>query len=80
VLLQVLGQGMAMVGVGLVLGLGGALLLGRALASQLYGVGGGDPVVIGSVVLVLGAVATVACLLPAHRAARTAPMVALRDH
>jgi putative ABC transport system permease protein len=79
VLLQVVGQGMAMVGVGLALGLLGALLLGRALSSQLFGVGAGDPRVIVIVVAVLAAVALVACLLPARRATRIEPMVALRN-
>jgi putative ABC transport system permease protein len=79
VLLQVLGQGMGLVGIGLVLGIGGALLLGRALSSQLYGVGGSDPLVIASVAAVLAIVAAIACLVPALRAARTAPMVALRE-
>ena len=79
VLLQVLGQGMAMVGAGIALGIGGALLLGRALSSQLYGVGGGDPRVIAVVTMLLAAVALAACLLPARRATRVEPMLALRD-
>jgi putative ABC transport system permease protein len=79
VLLQVLGQGMRLVGVGLLLGIGGALLLGRALSSQLYGVDSSEPMVIASVVAVLAGVAVIACLIPATRASRTEPMVALRQ-
>jgi len=75
----VLGQGARMVGAGIVLGLVGAWLLGRALSSQLFGVDGADPQVIAAVIVVLATVALAACLLPAWRASRTPPMVALRS-
>jgi predicted permease len=75
----VLRQGMVLVGIGMLAGIAGAWALGRALSSQLYGVGAADPAVIASVVLVLGAVALAACLVPAVRAARVDPVVALRS-
>lgn len=79
-LAQVLKQGMAMVALGVIVGVAGALALGRVLASQLFGVGAGDPVVLVSAVALLLSIALAACLVPALRAARVHPMVALRDH
>ena len=73
----VLGQGMRLVLAGLVLGVGGALLLGRVLSAQLFGIASGDPWVILSVSVVLALVAVLACLVPAWRAARVPPMEAL---
>jgi predicted permease len=78
VLRMVMGQGARLVAVGLGLGLLGAGLFGYAARSQLFGVSAGDPL---TYVLVCGFLATVAlaaCYLPARRAARTDPMVALR--
>jgi putative ABC transport system permease protein len=80
VLRMVLAQGVRMIGVGLVLGLLGAFALGRVLASQLYGVSAGEPAVFAAVIAALIAVGLLACLLPALRAARAAPMLALRNH
>jgi predicted permease len=71
-------QNLGMVGLGIAFGLVGALLLGRALASQLFGVSASDPLVLLSVVTVLAAVAAVACLIPAMRAVRASPLHALR--
>jgi putative ABC transport system permease protein len=71
-------QGLRMIAAGIVVGLVGAYALARVIASQLYGVTPGDPLVIGAVVLVLALVGLFATLLPARRAARTAPMEALR--
>ena len=79
-LAQVLRQGMAMVVLGVIVGVAGALALGRVLASQLFGVGASDPVVLVSAVALLVSIALAACLVPALRAARVHPMVALRDH
>jgi len=79
VLRMVLGQGLRTVGLGLLLGLAGAHALGRLLASQLYGVDPSDPWVLLAVLLTLGAVALIACVLPARRAARLDPMLALRQ-
>ncbi len=64
---------------GLVIGILGALALGRVIASQLYGVGGADPLVLACVTTVLLLVALAACAIPTLRAARIAPMEALRD-
>src|SRR5882762_6477877 len=74
----VLRAGMWMTGIGLVVGLAGTLALSRLLATLLFGVGERDPVTIGAVAAILGAVALLACYIPAHRATRVDPMVALR--
>ena len=76
---MVLGEGAAIVGLGALFGLAGAFLLRRTLQSQLYEIGAMDPRVIGAVAVVLLVVATTACLLPARKAARTDPVVALND-
>ena len=69
---------MWMTAIGLILGLAGTLALSRLLATLLFGVGERDPVTILAVAAVLGAVALLACYIPAHRATRVDPMVALR--
>ncbi len=74
----VLNQGLAMVGLGLAIGFAAALALSRVMESLLFGVGARDPLTFAAVALVLTAVALAACLLPAWRAARVDPMVALR--
>ena len=61
----VLGEGAVIVGLGIVLGLGGAFLLWRALAAQLYGIGAMDATVVTLVAAVLLGVALLACLIPA---------------
>ena len=62
----------------LVLGVGAALGLSQLIASQLYGVGPGDPRALAASFLLLVAVALLACWLPARRASRVDPIVALR--
>jgi predicted permease len=73
----VLREGAMLVMSGLALGLVGALALRGVLASQVFGLGTLDPVVIGGAVLLLGATALAACALPARRAAQLNPAVAL---
>jgi predicted permease len=74
----VLGEGMRLAVIGAAVGIVAALALTRLLAGMLYGVSAHDPLTYGAVALVLGAVAAVACWLPAWRATRVDPMVALR--
>jgi len=78
VLAMVLKQGMRLVSVGVVLGLLLAFGAARSLESFLYGVSGTDTVTFAAVPLVLAAVAFVACLVPARRAMKLDPLVALR--
>jgi putative ABC transport system permease protein len=75
----VLRRGLGMAAVGIGLGLGGALALTRLLASQLFGVSPTDPVIIAVAAVTLAAVSTVACLVPAVRATKVDPIVALRS-
>ncbi|MGE5360510.1 MAG: ABC transporter permease [Bacteroidales bacterium] len=75
----VLRDGMTMVGAGVAIGLGGALAMSRGLQSQLFGVGSLDPSVISLVVVLLAVVALVACAVPALRASRVSPVIALTD-
>jgi putative ABC transport system permease protein len=78
VLGMVLAQGALLVAVGVVLGVVLALALQRILAGMLFGVAPTDPIIFASVVVVLAAVALIACYLPARRATRINPLVALR--
>ncbi|HEX9885071.1 MAG TPA: ABC transporter permease [Longimicrobiales bacterium] len=78
VVAMMLRQGLAVVAVGLVLGLAGALLATRAMASVLFGVAPTDPGTIAAVVALLGGVAAVACYVPARRATTVDPADSLR--
>lgn len=76
---MVLGEGWVLLGVGLVLGLVGSLLATRLVKGLLYGVVPYDPVTLGGVVLLMVAIGTVACWIPALRAARVDPGIAIRS-
>jgi ABC-type antimicrobial peptide transport system permease subunit len=78
ILRMVLGQGLRTVLIGAAIGLAGALVLTRAVASLLFGVTATDPISFGSVTLLLMVAALLACYIPARRAAKVDPLVALR--
>jgi putative ABC transport system permease protein len=73
----VLKKGMMLALVGVVIGLGAAFALTRFMASLLYGVGAADPLTYAMITLLLTVVALCACYLPARRATKVDPMVAL---
>jgi putative ABC transport system permease protein len=78
VLRMVVGQGLALTLIGLAVGLAGALALTRVMSNLLYGVSATDPLVFGSVALLLALAALAACLVPARRATKVDPIKALR--
>ena len=75
---MVLRQGLLLVSIGLLLGLGGAFGASRALGTLLFGITPNDPWTYAAVVLLLLGVAAAACLIPARRATRVNPVIALR--
>ena len=79
ILKLVLREGFQLVALGLVLGVVGAMFLQKAVASEIYGVRPLDPLVLASVMALLAIVALAACAVPARRAMRVDPMVALRS-
>src|SRR5260370_42497045 len=78
VLQLVVRQGMSLVLIGLGVGLAGAIALTRVIASLLFGVGAKDPLTFLAVAGLLSVVALMACYLPARRATKVDPLVALR--
>jgi putative ABC transport system permease protein len=78
ILRLILGEGMGITLVGVGVGLLGALGLSSVVKSQLFGIRATDPMTFLGVVVTLSLVALAACYLPARRAARVDPMVALR--
>lgn len=78
VLRLVVSEGMRVALAGIAIGLAGGLVLGRVVASLVYGVTAHDPLTFGAVAFVLSAVALAACIIPARRASRVDPIVALR--
>jgi ABC-type antimicrobial peptide transport system permease subunit len=74
----VIGEGMSLVAIGVALGLAGAAFGTRLLTSFLYGTSTLDIATFASVPAILGAVALVACIVPARRAVKVDPMLALR--
>jgi putative ABC transport system permease protein len=79
ILRMLIGEGLKLSLAGLALGLVGALWLGQAGSSLLFGVTASDPLTFMTVSLLLTAVATAACYFPARRAMKVEPIVALRQ-
>ena len=75
----VLREGFVLVGIGLLVGISGSFLLRSAVAGQIYGVQPLDPLVLLSVIAVLGLIALAACLVPARRAVQVDPMIVLNE-
>jgi putative ABC transport system permease protein len=73
------GEAMRLVVIGLAVGLVGAMVLTRFVRTMLFGVSPSDPVTFGAISAALAAVAFLACYIPARRATRVDPLVALRD-
>jgi predicted permease len=73
------GEGMRLVVIGLAVGLLGAVALTRFVRTMLFGVSPADPLTFGAISAALAAVALLACYIPARRATRVDPLVALRD-
>lgn len=78
VLAVIFKEGLVLALLGLAIGMGGAALVGHAMSGMLYGVGSFDFLALVGVALVLFAAAMIACYLPARRATKVDPMVALR--
>lgn len=75
---MVLQHGLMMALTGVAIGVAASLAVTRLMSSMLYGVTSSDPLTFGAVGLLLCAVAILACYVPAHRAARVDPIIALR--
>ena len=78
VLTMVLCQGLTLVVIGLVFGIGGALAAGRVLSSYLYQTAPRDPLIVAAVAIVFVVAGVLACLIPARRATTVDPLIALR--
>src|SRR6266571_1956824 len=78
ILKLVVGEGMVLTGVGLALGLAGALVLARFISVILYGIGSADPVTFIGISVLMIVVTLEACYIPARRASGVEPTVALR--
>jgi putative ABC transport system permease protein len=78
VLRMILSQGLRTIFIGVTIGIAGSLSLTRAIQSLLFGVTATDPLTFGGVTLLLVAAALLACYIPARRATKVDPMVALR--
>lgn len=78
VLRMILGQGLRTIFIGVALGIAGSLALTRTVESLLFGVTATDPLTFGGVTLLLVGAALLACYIPARRATKVDPMVALR--
>jgi len=73
------GEGMQLVAIGLAIGLVGAAALTRSARTMLFDVSPADPITFSAISATLAAVAFLACYVPARRATRVDPLVALRD-
>jgi len=78
ILKLIVGQGMKLVAGGVALGLTASFSLTRLMSNMLFGVSAVDPMTFGSITLLLTFVALLACWIPARRAMRLDPMIALR--
>ena len=78
VVTMIVAQGMVLTLIGTAVGVVSALLLTRLMSSLLFGVSAADPVTFAAIPVLLAAVAFVACSVPARRATRVDPLVALR--
>jgi putative ABC transport system permease protein len=78
VLRQVLAEGARLAAIGLAIGLAGSLVASRLIAALLFGVKPTDPVTFAAVAVILASVSLAACYIPARRATRVDPLVALR--
>jgi putative ABC transport system permease protein len=76
---MVVGQGLALTGLGIAIGLAAAFALTRTMTKLLVGVAASDPTVYIGVAALLAVIAFIACYIPAARASRVDPMIALRD-
>jgi putative ABC transport system permease protein len=79
ILTLVVRQGLIIVGIGLAAGILGSMILTHLIRSLLYGISGTDPIALLTAIGVLGLAAFLACLVPALRAIRIDPMIALRE-
>jgi putative ABC transport system permease protein len=79
VIRMTMGSGAVLVAIGLAVGLAGSFALGAAIRGKVFSVPVTDPLAIGGVIVVLSISAALACLIPARRASRVDPMIALRN-
>ncbi len=79
VIRMIVGQGMGLVGVGVAVGIGGAIFLTRYMSSVLFEVGTTDVLTFATVSLVMLGIALLACFVPARRAATLDPAMTLRE-
>jgi ABC-type antimicrobial peptide transport system permease subunit len=75
---MVVGRGMALAAIGVAVGLGASYALTRLMKTLLFGVSATDPLTFTVIALSLGLIALLACWIPARRAAKVDPMIALR--